>query len=914
MQIISLRFRGIGPFRDEQFIDFTQMGSSGLYLINGHTGAGKTTIIDAVCFALYNSPSGMTGGGKRLRSQFSGSGDHSEVDLVFETAEGRFRVIRTPAYSRPVKRGSGETTETAKCKVFRVEPDGREVDLYTKIEAANDGLRAIIGLTSEQFIQTIVLPQGKFETFLRSDTKARTDVLRNVFKTELYNTVADVLGDQASEAQKKIEALTSDIRATLQSAGWVSDPEQRDQLFHLVDKSLDNDLLEELTKPRPGLADTVGQAEAAATSAHEAFKAADSLRDKAKDEAAALEALTTAKDSLAVAHSSHDKAMTSLEEHTSLVLELDLAIQAGSTEEALRAAAAAIHEVQLDIARNLDAEKDVLEWPQTQLGLNQELRDGVELRERLEKELSTLPERQSELQRLIDARPSPEDWEALSLKEQDLQAQQKTLSELSDLEGALKELTSELEAAEAQSLAAQHAVEAARERWTYGIVGSLAQDLRPEQPCLVCGCTQHPRPAASADDLVTEADVAQRDKAAQQATQRVEELRAKQRITTERQEQLKNQLTLDHSAITATLESLTKEREALTQRGDKADGAQKERDKLALRHSELSSDISSQKTAEEKLMERIQLTQESVEHKRANVEQVRGSAASLSERKDLVGALAEVVAAAIASSGDLGRAKADEERARTVLAGLGQREGFGDVNAAEETWRAADSRRQDAEKALGERRNELKAFDQALGTVQRLCEERRRLQAGNADLSEVASLFQRGKGLDFGLEVFVLRKLFESVVEAANLRLGALLSGRFTLELPEVDQGDRRRTLGLGLFARDAFTGQTRPADTLSGGETFCASLALALGLADVVRMNAGGVTIGSLFIDEGFGSLDSEALEEVMAMLNGLSREGRQVGLISHVSEMKTAIAERIEVFRASESQPSHLEVNWMA
>ncbi len=263
---------------------------------------------------------------------------------------------------------------------------------------------------------------------------------------------------------------------------------------------------------------------------------------------------------------------------------------------------------------------------------------------------------------------------------------------------------------------------------------------------------------------------------------------------------------------------------------------------------------------------------------------------------------------------DLTRAEDAQREADGTWADLPQHEAFGDVAAAQEAWLAADATRAGAAHDASTARQQHDRYRSRVDAIARLQDERAERVAADADLLALAEVFSAGRGNDMGIHIYVLRAMFENVMELANRRLESLLNGRYRLVPSEADEGDRRSLQGLGVSVLDGFTDRVRPARSLSGGETFCVSLALALGLSDAVRLNAGGVEIGSLFIDEGFGSLDADQLDEVMVMLGHLSSDGRRVGVISHVDSMKSAIVERIDVTPAAHGRPAVLRVSWMS
>ena len=255
MRIRSLTFCGVGPYRDEQHIDFDQLGESGLYLINGPTGAGKSTIIDCICYGLYGRLASDEADLSRMRSDFSQPKDKTEIDVVFETAAGVFRVIRTPEYMRVKAKGEGLTTSRTTCQLLRIHPDGTEESVATQVASADSELSRVIGLTRAQFVQTIVLPQGQFATFLYSNTQKRSEILKQIFQTQLYERVAEILKEDAKNAGIQKAAATDEIRTEIRqlATSTALDDAVRDPLLDFATNHLDAQLKTGLDAAHAGL-------------------------------------------------------------------------------------------------------------------------------------------------------------------------------------------------------------------------------------------------------------------------------------------------------------------------------------------------------------------------------------------------------------------------------------------------------------------------------------------------------------------------------------------------------------------------------------------------------------------------------------------------------------------------------------
>ncbi len=917
MRIHELIFTGVGPYRQRQHVDFDQLRESGLYLINGPTGAGKSTIIDAIVFALYGRPAGDDSDEARLRSDFAAPNERTEVELVFETADGRFRVLRSPRYLRAQKRG-GEalTTEAATCKLFRIHSDGHEVEVARTIASANAELQATIGLSADQFLQTVVLPQGQFATFLRAKTVDREAILQRIFGTRLYEEVAKLLKEDAKLARTDKDAASARIREALIAidARVALGAEALQHLLEYVSNGLDTPLLAGLRDAEPALeAEAVALATAAAEAAAQAAST-DALRTLASKERAARESVAMAQALLVQARSTATSAWAAVEQAHELAASLGIAIDDAVTEQAWRDRASAAATAAGALQGALEAERASVGWHERetaqQAGIQRLLAEAEQGRLRLN-ELPSLLEAQ---QHIAAARPGPDEVAALVQRQQALDADAALFTKIDSQAGQLPELTEQLRLALRQASEADSQYAEASRRFIDSLAATLALDLQEGRPCPVCGSLEHPRPASPDDTHVSREQVdalevharRARDEAvkAEQGLQRANaDLADLERQATRSREDLQAaqaQFVRDEAALNARNVAAAQAEVALQSLRDERDYLGESIAALGTTIAVAEADLASQNSAH-----RANL---------AKAEEGRGAFPSVAARMLATEQLVQQLGALADALRDLAAVEAAEVTAGAALSAFASREGFADLEAAEAAFASANAAKSEADDVARTAARRLSDLRDGIGAVAGACEERARRIADNADLIHLADLFNPGRGADSGLHIYVLQALFANVVEAANRRFETLLSGRFRLLATRDEGGDARSVLGLGLAVQDGLTGKTRPATSLSGGETFCASLALALGLADVVRMGSGGIEIGSLFIDEGFGSLDPKPLEDVMTMLRQLGSHGRLVGLISHVPEMKTAIAEKITVIQAGEDRPTELQVSWMA
>ena len=915
MRISTLEFEGFGPYRDRQFIDFDQLGESGLYLINGPTGAGKSTVIDAICFGLYGKLASDDADPGRARSDFCGSSDATRVVLVFESAAGRFKVERSPEYFKAKKRGEGLTKSHAECKIHRLGPGDAEVTIAHHIAEANFEIAQRVGLTRDQFVQTVVLPQGKFANFLNAETREREEILKSIFNTGLYEQVASILKERAKAVSEKSRDLGQEVAYIVRQLGdstTASDDDIAEAVQLSVD-SLDESLLETLEVWESPVSDRLRIAQEQSAAATTAFEVADAARTRAREEAAARQEVADAESRATAASQAVEVTQSNLEPYAQTLASLDIDARADVGLTAWEECAERIA-AQSEVLGELRLlEDEINQWP----ALEKKRLEAIESREA---ECQQHQERQDALpalikeQEAIEARkPTATEWQELA----DFRAASKDRKEartnLIRAEEAVGKLKQAAQHARGAADATSNELSIASQSYRSGIAAELASNLEEHEPCSVCGSLEHPDPAVPAPEATTYEMVEalrEKDREAHSTLTALtgdlqaaeESLRGlRESITTTVEEEAAEEHRIDTFA-----EELDSREEAAKAAGVKAGDLRQELASLADQVFKVRTDIETKKQAYDSDSRQIK-------EKSSKVFKGRQGFDSVMARHDSLTSLAQTIKEVIAALREDESANKALKKCQEKLAAMPDGEGFADVQAAEEAWDAANESRNQANAELVTARGAHEEFSKQRARVASLCEERAALVGDNQGLKRLSEIFDAGRGSDYGLHIYVLRTLFDKVMALANQRFESLLDGRYRLVTADDSSGDKRKTHGLGVAVQDALTGKVRSAKSLSGGETFCASLALALGLSDAVRMNAGGIRIDSLFIDEGFGSLDSSQLDEVMNMLNQLSTNGRRVGLISHVDSMKETITERIEIHAARRDHPTKLSVSWM-
>jgi exonuclease SbcC len=858
MRLERLRFAALGPYAGEHFIDFEMLGGSGLFIIEGPTGAGKSTILDAIVFALYSDVAGEGSNKQRLRSGFADPGSESFAEVEFSSSSGRYRVRRTPEYQTSRRRGEGADVKVASTiQVWRATGEHGWELVSGRHREAEIEIQLVVGLDKSQFLQTVVLPQGEFARFLKAKSAERQAILEQVFATGVFARLQDWADEQRRVAEREITVCTDRLRDTLQQlVGRLTDPEFAEERLILGDAASTADAVAEsiarvsaITAARlERTAGTVALIEVELAQLEEVVKRVREWQAALQTSVEASQSAVEATKRVANARDIADRHVTSLTALTSQVIDLEHP-----------------NNVLTRVDEAIGSLREVMGQAQARPGL---LRDIDRLEREADDDDATLD---------------------LLTGERDRDIPNQLLSCAAELE----QRSRELEAAYSEAMVQRDVLIQAR---MDGMAGELADRLMGGDPCPVCGGTEHPHPAVSSELAVMPADI-------EAAGLRVESVSAKRLaimpdVTAAR-------------ALTRLMEASAEE--ALDVAGDPAAVLAEVQSRLAVIAEELPR-LAERSSANRSMAMKQAEAIAAIDRK---LGAALGGFVTVEERLVAVAVMrADVVVLrdAIDVQASAVRIEVDAQAALAKLEEPVIDEPVEGLRSLEEQLAATRAALTDEVSAAHAARR-LHGDLEAKTTVVAEARAKRDLAASNGApvISLADTLNGRGANqLAQPLKAYVLQQMFDEVIEAANTRLSGMLEGRFALVDTEQAQG-RERILGLGLAIEDRFTDSVRRADTLSGGETFCAALALALGLADTVRAHAGGIDIGMLFVDEGFGSLDPDRLDDVMAELTRLRADGRTVGVISHVSEMKRSILERISVRPLDPGSGSTLSVSWM-
>ncbi len=987
----QLSIEAFGPYAERVAIDFDALSGEGLFLIHGSTGAGKTFLLDAICFALYGEVSGDRSV-KGLRSDHAGPLAVPRVELEFSAGGCRYRVQRSPAHTAAKARGQGSTEKVPTALLQRlVGPDSQAI--ASKVTEVTREVEQIVGLNAAQFRQVILLPQGRFAEVLRAKAEEREALLKTLFETVLYERASDWLEEQAKSARIAVLEQNRALAVLRQQAAQEWQP-----------YALPEDLASDLAIPADqagldGLVERISRvvdaSRLALEQASSAWAAAQAHRAEVSQQAERFDRRATGRARLAeleqqspaiealvfqlatatraeAARASLEAAQQASQEWQNLQapLQRDLGRAATAREraQALPDGAVALGLLQLPAAADLQRARTALAARRVELErLDKQAREADRCRQRAEQ--ADQQQQQAEARRQQAERQRQELQQRRQAAEAALQAARSAADRLEGLQQAAKaahqranaagELaagqaaeTAALQAcqrAESQGAAAKTVLQQLRQRQLTGMAARLASALEPGSPCPVCGSGHHPQPARAAADAVApgdlqaaEASEQQASTAQQQAALALVGLQAQNKALAQQAGEAAADASAARASALEALQAFTNARDQAAQRPqlEQAMAQQAEQirqNEASLAEATTSSALLAQTRAAERQRAQVltaelaaELGEQIVSPRQVlagwePLEQALEALAKTAEARDRLASRLEqaeqrlaqdllaagfddgsVLAAALRSaeqrqswSQQINAYREALQSQRALLAApelATVAEQRPDTAAAEAAATVADQ----ARTAALERHSEARCSHDDLS---RLSDEHRRQAAALADqqqqaqsLSTIADRCNGKLAPYISLQRWVLSAYLAEICQYANQRLDMMTSGRYQLRLS--DGGGRGgRHAGLGLRVLDAFTGEEREVSSLSGGETFQASLALALGVADTVQAHTGGVHLDALFVDEGFGSLDPDNLQLAMDELDRLREGGRLIGIISHVGALRERIRAGIEV-----------------
>ena len=906
MRPLYLKLSAFGPYAGVQELDFDTLGTQGLYLITGDTGAGKTTLFDAISYALFGEASGSSREPGMLRSKYADPRTPTEVVLTFAYAGKEYTIRRSPEYQRPKERGEGMTTQKADAQLTL--PDGK---VLTKPKEVNTAIRDLLGLDRDQFSQVAMIAQGDFLKLLLADTRERQKIFRSIFNTSLYEKLQERLSKESNALKYQWEDARLSIRQYMEGISW----DEASPLAPTAQQAKEGtlpagetaELLDALLKEDSAAQKELEQALAAVdkelealvalTTQGQSYLATKAALEKAQSEqqerAARLEALSTTLDAQQAKLPQQEAAAQRITALELLLPEYDALEQArkglAATEKELASAEAAVQAAS-----------------RTHAGLTVQL----EQLRREQKELETV---EADLERLThQASAHTQRRDQLSALLSGLDHLRRQQAELSRLQEAY--LAADEKAAQLRGVYEQRSRAFLSEQ-----AGILAESLRPGSPCPVCGSTEHPHPARLSQPAPTEVQVKQAKQASDTAAKEAEtasRAAGEQRGKTAELElsitrEAKQLLGLEElseaipqarsqmdqlSAALATLQTqltrlrglrqrrqeldtLIPQREAALTQAEQAHSAAKERS------ASLSAMRQAQAEQVRQLQEKLPLDSRHAARNQlqAEKESLQAMKSNLLRAQQAHSACKDQLTALASAAGQLqGQLAAmpipDMARYETQREALMVKKQS--ILRSQKAVHARLTANTAAQKGILSRQVELEALEEKWKWVKAL--------------SDTAGGTVRGKERIM-LETYVQTAFFDRILARANVRLMKMTDGQYDL-IRRLSAQNLQSQSGLELDVIDHYNGTTRSVKTLSGGESFKASLALALGLSDEV-LSSTGIRLDTLFVDEGFGSLDPESLNQAYQTLAGLTEGNRLVGIISHVAALKEKIDKQIVV-----------------
>ncbi|HEX5242253.1 MAG TPA: SMC family ATPase [Tepidisphaeraceae bacterium] len=1001
MKPLRLLVHAFGPYAGELALDFADLKGRTFFLINGPTGSGKTSILDAICFALYGQSSTADRQPRQLRSDYADASIPTDVRLEFEIGDARYRVERSLEFERSSRKGGGRVTRPGEATLWKIEESNSV--LASGLEKVTQKIESIIGCNVAQFRQVVMLPQGRFQEFLMSRSADRQKILESLFGVHLYAQIEAALKEAAEDSKKKIDVMRRGMNDLLVSIDS-SNIAQAKAAFTARETELEA-LFQQTAVLR--IARQKSQERLAAARLDEQKLSA---RDKAAAEVKRLESrqeefavmqekLTRANRAVPLIDLETDVVRLEQVAAAAQIAHAQAFAQAGALESAL---AAAQREFDAQQARESDraALRRRLEMLE---GLAQKvgdlasalagLRKGQAANERCERERMAAEENLQAMRDLLHAkRASVAAMEstAATLKERShaLDEARRLAAAKADLEkqrNRIREHQERLRCARSGLNENRSKLDAARDRldrlhraWASSQATILARGLAEGAACPVCGSTHHPAPAKNDGQAPRQEDLEAAKKEHEHLQKVLAALEREQwsaeaevssatELAQRIEQSMGSNAQLGTQEIQAMIERLDSDLRIATSAAEQARQCRQEietlevKEKSAVQQFDLANSFANKATGD------LRVAQALVHEREASIPPELRSIPALSAAEQKVRAellkmndairkaqeqlqrafSAHATAAGTCAStrqsaddaAELARQRRLEFSSRLSSVGFASIEAFNEARLPEMQRAAIDqlirnfhidlqsARRQheeacrEAQDIVGPDLQGLATDDQRAGraledavrreealrqrqshlqgAIGRIEEVETGLSSEEAQFAQIGHLAEIAGGrnaLRMTFQRFVLGLFLDEVLAAANLRFAMMSRDRFTLQR-SIEPVDGRSTGGLDLQVFDQSSGTSRGVGTLSGGEMFQAALSLALGLADVVQSRAGGIRLDTMFVDEGFGSLDSEAMDLAISALRDLQTGGRLVGIISHVAELKEWIDTRLEV-----------------
>lgn len=905
MRPLNITMSAFGPYAGEVTLDMQKLGKSGIYLITGDTGAGKTTIFDAISYALYGEASGNYRENTTLRSKYASADTPTFVELEFEYNNEIYKINRNPEYPRPNKRGEGFTKQSANAEL--VMPDG---SVITKIKEVSAKVEEIIGINKNQFSQIAMIAQGDFRKLLNCETNERSKIFRKIFKTEPYHNIEIKLSSLFNELKRNREKEKSGIEQYINQLKC----NENDTLSLELERAKSGDVLIEDVIKLAG--EIINKDTLEYTKTQKNIESINEEIEKINSNIKLYENQEATKKAYA-------KASAKLEE---------LKAKRNECEKAYKSA-----EAQRERLDDLTRKINLINSKMPKYDELKSLENSINIRKQsFEKNGSLLKLKQQEitlLEKEIDEKSKAlEEVKGADLLVQKLTAQKEEISKKAE---ALKELKTEIDRCKTEQKNLKNAQSFAKSALDeYGALeneynqiyiaffneqaGIIADELKDGEPCPVCGSTSHPNLARKSENAPSQADVESAQNLVKKAQEKADKARDAASALKSRFDEIaanvksaaKKLFGTDDNVFddyNSNINALKKEYDCtlalLKTANEKLNLYQKldkEIPKIQEKQKSLSDEISTlntQKASDEAFIsentKRVTSIKSELDFESADLAKDK-----LKEYTNLSSDIKNAIEKSKNDFDDI-KSKYDTQKGKKAslenalkefkeidLASLNEKslklnEYKKDVDkTAKSLYSRIDSNKLLVDN-ISEKRDILKGYDDKYVWLKALSE------TANGDISGKEKIT---------LETFVQMTYFDSIIRKANIRLLTMSDGQYEL-VRRSDAETLKKNEGLALDVIDHFNGSSRSVSTLSGGESFMASLCLALGLSDEIQSSNGGIKLDTMFVDEGFGSLDGEALDRALSALTSLSQGNRLVGIISHVDALCDRIDNKIVI-----------------
>ncbi|MBS5145992.1 MAG: SMC family ATPase [Butyricicoccus pullicaecorum] len=909
MRPLQLTISAFGPYAGCIRLDFEQLGTHGLYLIRGDTGAGKTSIFDAITFALYGEASGSQREASMFRSQYASPETETFVKLTFSNAGKQYTIRRSPEYLRPAKRGGGLTLNKAEA-VLEL-PNGT---LLTRSREVNQAIHEHIGVDRSQFTQIVMLAQGDFLKLLVASTEERMRIFRQIFHTEHFQTLQSMLKEQVSTLSRQRESMTTKIAQYIDGIQYPEDTAHGQALA----KARAGDFL--LSDTLPILEIVTEQDETALAELRAQVGVQDIQIGQLQEQIGRAKQLAAAKQKLQAAQAEWQSMLPKLKDATKARTQ---AQQKQPELERLLQQEQQIEEEQNRHQHLIKLQQEQQQTHHLYAKNNVVLQQLARQAEQLAHEQTALQQEQSMLSdQAVQVEHFTSMQRDLKTRNHSLHTLKKDIQNLEELEKEWKLVTEKYRSASHKLNTLQQRSQSIHCAFLDAQAGLLAQTLQEKQPCPVCGSLQHPSPAPRIQSAPCKEDVERAQQAVQQAQQAAEQLSTQAGIY---HGQLHNQ----RAALEKQFKSLLKDCTWDTVPQKLTQAIQDVQAQIADTSDRLAQAIQNVKRYQHLQQQTQQLAHQIEQLSKQQSQYTEQQTALKQDAHHLKEQITQLASQLLYDSSKAAQEASDklkytcnvirQELQQTEQA---ERQYRSSVNMLEGQIHALQNQIAEhiscdlpiAETKLAElqlSRNTLEQqITQITARMQRNQEALTQLSLFSKELTAIEQRWVQVKALadtaggtlsgkeKIMLETYVQMTYFDRILVRANSRLLVMSHGQYELQRC-IQSGSNRRQTGLELDVIDHFNGTTRSVKTLSGGESFQAALSLALGLSDEVQSLAGGIHLDTMFVDEGFGTLDEDALEQALCALTALSDHGRLVGIISHVGALSRRIDKQIVIVK---------------